>query len=304
MSITQIVNKLAKHSDFLASLISMRNLPDDLRGDAVKACVFTLEAVLKDRQFSKVETHYSPGFIVSRAVKIAPILCAPRFSFDEIGLPIISFINLIGLFPSRGYKRLWVDGSLLESLAQTNPPSEPLPDRLVYPTMLVIFPKKNAVSKHYKEPVYGVFVHQEENTVAYGYIAKESIYSGSICTEVGAEIEGYNPDNYLSHLVANILNAIVYQSELLTEEPSRGFGRLNNKKLTRKQQAKASLLPPTWIGRGYKPPSIGAKNHQGTHASPITHWRRGHFADIQVGPRDNPRYKRVWRQPVLVNAKL
>jgi hypothetical protein len=38
------------------------------------------------------------------------------------------------------------------------------------------------------------------------------------------------------------------------------------------------------------------------HASPISHWRRGHWRNQPHGSKENPSYKLVWIEPTLINA--
>lgn len=54
-----------------------------------------------------------------------------------------------------------------------------------------------------------------------------------------------------------------------------------------------------WLGRKFTVAG-GSPRSGGTHASPHTHWRRGHFARLRCGPgRSDTRV--TWRKPVLVN---
>lgn len=61
------------------------------------------------------------------------------------------------------------------------------------------------------------------------------------------------------------------------------------------------LWNPRVIGRNYriKRPRV---DHGGTHASPRMHWRDGHTRLQPYGPRENPSYKSILIEPVLVNA--
>lgn len=59
------------------------------------------------------------------------------------------------------------------------------------------------------------------------------------------------------------------------------------------------LFTTPWIGKTYKPP-MQRKPAVTGHATPGTHWRRGHFANQRHG-KGNTLVKTIWRQPVLVN---
>lgn len=50
------------------------------------------------------------------------------------------------------------------------------------------------------------------------------------------------------------------------------------------------LLDPKQEGKG------------GTHASPRTHWRTGHFRPVWKGPRNEAYRQNVWIKPTIVNA--
>jgi hypothetical protein len=52
------------------------------------------------------------------------------------------------------------------------------------------------------------------------------------------------------------------------------------------------------VGRMHTPaPQAGS----GTHSSPVTHLRRGHWRRQRIGPRDGWRYEPRWIPPVVVN---
>ena len=67
-----------------------------------------------------------------------------------------------------------------------------------------------------------------------------------------------------------------------------------------------TLLPkyPRWIGKNYKIKSEqSVTTESGTHASPRTHWRRGHWRCIEPGEgKQWKESKRLWIEPVLINA--
>ena len=79
--------------------------------------------------------------------------------------------------------------------------------------------------------------------------------------------------------------------ELDAPTKTMGFGK-NSKQ----------IIVPRVIGEGYKPKVIRNYDPQGTHASPRTHWRRGHWRQQPVGARKDPKHKTIWVEPVLVNG--
>jgi hypothetical protein len=61
------------------------------------------------------------------------------------------------------------------------------------------------------------------------------------------------------------------------------------------------LIVPRVIGEGYKPKVIRNYTPTGTHASPTTHWRSGHWRQQPYGNQQEPKYKTIWIEPTLVN---
>lgn len=99
-----------------------------------------------------------------------------------------------------------------------------------------------------------------------------------------------------------ICNLFLYQQSIKDKEPSsteltaipRGFGSAKN---TNQKQ----IITPRMIGADYKPKTIRQES-TGTHASPTTHWRSGHWRQQLIGKKENPDHKTIWIEPVLVNG--
>jgi hypothetical protein len=66
-------------------------------------------------------------------------------------------------------------------------------------------------------------------------------------------------------------------------------------------RGKAVLWEPAWIGRKYK--IIHDNDGSGSHASPRSHWRNGHWRMQPYGERNEQR-KLIWIEPMLVNANV
>lgn len=83
------------------------------------------------------------------------------------------------------------------------------------------------------------------------------------------------------------------ESVILMDAPTKqmGFGKTSKK-----------LIVPQVIGEGYKPKVIRNYEPIGTHASPRTHWRSGHWKQQMIGSRKKPQHKTIWIEPTLVNA--
>ena len=77
------------------------------------------------------------------------------------------------------------------------------------------------------------------------------------------------------------------QADVLPTTGRRGKGK----------NAGEILLTPNWIGKDYQPRRAP---QGGTHASPTTHWRRGHLKRVAIGEGRRDR-KWVWIEPTLVN---
>ena len=98
-------------------------------------------------------------------------------------------------------------------------------------------------------------------------------------------------------LALNYLLLAEHQPELITEEAPRlpagsGFGGW--------RPSENEYLPNRWLGKDYKRPTATSSG-AGSHASPLAHWRRGHWHHFRCGEkRQNLRLK--WVEPVFVNA--
>lgn len=76
----------------------------------------------------------------------------------------------------------------------------------------------------------------------------------------------------------------------------QGFGKVAEKK----KRSTVGVWQPNWIGRGYEVKSESTVNG-GTHASPRSHWRRGHWRRQPIGEGRTER-KLVWIEPMLING--
>jgi len=113
----------------------------------------------------------------------------------------------------------------------------------------------------------------------------------------------------IRNLVVNLLLALEYSPALLSDVVDRettskqGFG----KPLAQpsKRIASASVRNtqyPRWLGKNYQPP-MSLTATMGSHASPQSHWRRGHWRILESGEgRRWKESKRIWIEPILVNS--
>jgi len=111
----------------------------------------------------------------------------------------------------------------------------------------------------------------------------------------------------IRNLVVNLLLTLEYSPALLSDvvvgdtTSEHGFG----KPLAQPSKRIASTRKvryPRWLGKNYQPPSP-LTTTTGTHASPQSHWRRGHWRILESGEgRRWKESKRLWIEPILVNS--
>lgn len=86
----------------------------------------------------------------------------------------------------------------------------------------------------------------------------------------------------------------------MASNATQGFSRYEQK------SASVKPLTPIVIGQDYKikKETIPDRDRtsSGTHASPIAHWRRGHYRQQAIGSRDNKSHKTIWIEPIFVQA--
>ncbi len=100
------------------------------------------------------------------------------------------------------------------------------------------------------------------------------------------------------NLVVNILLYLEYYPNTSTE--------ISETEISTKAQGFTNITNPNirharWLGKGYQTKSENTKT--GTHLSPHTHWRRGHWRVLESG--EDKRWKqskRIWIEPTLVNG--
>lgn len=107
--------------------------------------------------------------------------------------------------------------------------------------------------------------------------------------------------NSLRVLFIQILLLITYVPDLLTDSseadlPTKGRGFSKPSKGTEPTQRY-----PRWLGKNHKTAIEVNMPQGGTHKSPETHWRKGHFKKVAIGKNRMDR-KVVWIPPVLVNS--
>lgn len=101
-------------------------------------------------------------------------------------------------------------------------------------------------------------------------------------------------------LAVNLMLMLTYKPDMLTTDP---YGSDKPKGFQTARDRRNNLLPITWLGKGFKlKQSEASETKGGTHASPLAHWRRGHWHTVRFGKGRQER--RVdWFQPVFVNPQ-
>ena len=101
----------------------------------------------------------------------------------------------------------------------------------------------------------------------------------------------------ITQLIYQCLLLLQLKPDFIDESTVASSTGKTKKKLTRKER----LLDPRWLGTGFEIRTTRNREpSSGTHASPMTHWRRGHWKRVAVGEGRKER-KIVWIQPTLVN---
>ncbi|EKU98052.1 hypothetical protein Lepto7375DRAFT_7311 [Leptolyngbya sp. PCC 7375] len=127
-------------------------------------------------------------------------------------------------------------------------------------------------------------------------LAPRPWYSSNIIFEREMpENTDYRLENFVYNLILYLQN---YEEKITTDSSSTGF-RVNKQKLKAKDVGQG-YSPIRWLGKGYK--IKYESGSPGTHKSPETHIRMGHWRKQPIGPRDKDDHKMIWIEPMLVNA--
>ena len=102
----------------------------------------------------------------------------------------------------------------------------------------------------------------------------------------------------VNRLVCGLFLWLTIEPDSLEASPSPGGGGGFGKKTKKKRPSTSGVWQPNWIGRGYE---LKLETGSGTHASPRSHWRRGHWRRQPIGEGRTER-KLVWIEPMLING--
>lgn len=189
----------------------------------------------------------------------------------------------------------YVDENLFRMLLETKLPARFNINRLFLSSFLLLLPKKNPLGL--QSFVLGQSIEQVLQAVS-----PRISPSRVLChEEVNIVLnDDYNGDDILEPHERFIFNFLLWQQSMhdkrqevvKIDAPSKSMGFGKNSK---------SIIVPQVIGEGYRPKVIQDYQPTGTHASPRTHWRSGHWRWQPFGKKENPDYKTIWVEPVLVN---
>jgi hypothetical protein len=211
---------------------------------------------------------------------------------NQIDLYYISLTNLCNGNSGVYY----LNSQFCESLKNTKLPDIPITIRPFIKSCFLFLPKSSEIKVLYlltEEDDCGLFykilawLNEGFCLVYHGYVYYENPNWGD------SEIK----DDEARKIMRLVFNLLLYKSQENHREPMAvypvkpmGFGK-NTKQ----------LIEPIVLGADYKPKTITVGSAGGTHASPRTHWRMGHWRNQCCGSRDNPEHRPIWIEPVLVN---
>lgn len=101
----------------------------------------------------------------------------------------------------------------------------------------------------------------------------------------------------MGNLAVKLLLVLNSAPEYLERESSPA----RTAKISKGVEVKSELWNPNWLGRRYRAIRDSAAPVDGTHASPVMHWRMGHMRNQPWGAGRAKR-KLIWIQPVLVKG--
>jgi len=199
----------------------------------------------------------------------------------------------------------YIDPQLFDKLYHTPPPQNCVISNFFASEILIIFPTQNVHN------IVAAWFSVVDNRVEYYVYLKENSSELNLVTEheklntpyhghftLGVPIE---EDFALNSSNSWVISFLLWQQSmhdkghevLEIDAPTKKMGFGKNSK---------ELIVPRVIGEGYKPKVIRNYDPVGTHASPRTHWRSGHWRQQPFGSKEDPKYKTIWIEPVLINA--
>lgn len=105
----------------------------------------------------------------------------------------------------------------------------------------------------------------------------------------------------LTSLIVQVICLLTAQPDLLDLNVTEQKAAKLSKRKARALHNSNRLLSPNWIGRDYRRPKGLSQNS--SHASPIAHYRRGHWR-LQAFGEERKQHKLLWIQPTIVSPRI
>jgi hypothetical protein len=146
----------------------------------------------------------------------------------------------------------------------------------------------------------------EDNSCTYGNVMElpsdgERPVTGEFILNTLSDSEDLKEETKFTQTIDNL----ILQTMLYLQTPQQKQLLLVSDKSTAKHQTRGfdphSPQDPIWIGADYRQRTINKPHQGGTHASPTTHWRSGHWRFIPV-ERGSELTKPIWIRPTIVNG--
>lgn len=196
---------------------------------------------------------------------------------------------------------------LFRSLSQTATP-ERMPDVNMFASRGFILPPGAESAIYFQNlPDTGqiaIAIWSKQLGFCFRMISFDNISNNGTAFEYIQENFVDNMEDVRGHqnLFVNLVYLLAQQPDLIEIKkgaiaPSntvKGFG-------SNKPKRSVKLNAPIMIGGNYRIKKEYTPRG-GTHSSPVTHWRRGHWRNQSVGPKNNRSSKNIWIEPILVNA--
>jgi hypothetical protein len=277
----------------------------------------TLRQALKSRKVRDVKGYYSYQLLLDTVREIyrsanaldlslsevqafEKIICSNPKSFNESNsYEMLDFLLLSAICYPSLHPVFVVKQELCESLYQTSCAKKGLVVSHPFIDSGIILMPRFINGQKTNASIY-VFGRKKDTIIVCSLDAQIG-YRGASCFSLNRPnggVESFNPVKKVDFL----FNLFLYKESVentateteLVIPQSRGFGTAKN---TNQKQ----IIIPRMIGADYKPKTIRQES-TGTHASPTTHWRSGHWRQQLIGKKENPDHKTIWIEPVLVNG--
>lgn len=239
----------------------------------------------------------SYGF--SRPLEVCELARIPK---EESLIGFLTQCFFCGQFATKSAFR-WVSTDVVALLEKTNTPEEvSIGVGFPFENVILFFPKKS-------QNAPSVFFRVSDQVILLGVGDNESQGIHPIDVEIKNDslfLHDCKPEAdglEIEQNIALFFKTIAFCSledrvDVVKTQSTKGFSLVEKAKKERD-----SLKNPVWIDIEPQKSirAIKAGSSKGTHASPSTHWRSGHFR-LQHYGENNTKTKTIWIRPTLVSA--